>query len=131
MLDLHPNPLLRQAEGELVPSPRVGGRDRVRGIGRARKNMLRLCHFIWIAIALIVAGCASEQPATVARALAPGEFADTILTNGKIVTVDERFSVAEALAVRGGRIIAVGSNADIAKLAGSGTHAIHLRGRTV
>ena len=87
--------------------------------------------FIWLAFALLLAACASEQPVTVSRALAPGEFPDTILTNGKIVTVDDRFSVAQALAVRGGRIIAVGSNADIAKLAGSATQAIDLRGRTV
>jgi predicted amidohydrolase YtcJ len=93
--------------------------------------MLRLCHFICIAITLAIAGCASEQPRTVARALAPGEFADTILTNGKVVTVDERFSIAQALAVKSGRVLAVGSSTDIAKLAGSGTQTIDLKGRTV
>jgi predicted amidohydrolase YtcJ len=56
---------------------------------------------------------------------------DLILSNGKIVTVDERFTIAQAVAVRGDRIVAVGSNADIGKLAGAGTRRIDLGGRTV
>src|SRR4051812_41464509 len=93
--------------------------------------MVRITQFIWIAIAVVIGGCASEQPATVARALAPGEYADTILTNGKIVTVDERFTIVQALALKSGRIVAAGSTADVAKLAGSGTQTIDLKGRTV
>jgi predicted amidohydrolase YtcJ len=93
--------------------------------------MVRVWQFICIAIALTISGCASEQPATVPRALAPGEYADTILMNGKIVTVDERFTISQALAVKSGRIVAVGSSADVAKLAGSGTQEIDLKGRTV
>ena len=38
--------------------------------------------------------------------------ADIVLFNGKIVTVDDRFTIAEALAIKGERILAVGSNAD-------------------
>jgi adenine deaminase len=34
---------------------------------------------------------------------------DLILTNGKIITVDERFTIAQAIAVRGERIVAVGT----------------------
>ncbi len=56
---------------------------------------------------------------------------DLILSNGKIVTVDERFTIAQAVAVRGDRIVAVGSNADLGKLAGAGTRRIDLGGRTV
>ena len=56
---------------------------------------------------------------------------DTILVNGKVVTVDAAFSIQEALAVRDGRIIAVGRSADIRTLAGQGTRTIDLRGRTV
>jgi len=40
-------------------------------------------------------------------------FPDVILTRGKIVTVDSRFSIGEALAIRGETIAAVGSAADI------------------
>jgi len=54
-----------------------------------------------------------------------------IFTNGKVVTIDGMFTIAEAIAVTGNRITAVGSNAAIASLAGSGTRAIDLGGHTV
>ena len=57
--------------------------------------------------------------------------ADLILSNGKIITVDDQFSIAQAVAVRGDRIVAVGSNADINKLAGPNTRRIDLRGKAV
>src|SRR5262245_8291637 len=57
--------------------------------------------------------------------------ADTILVGGKIVTVDDRFTIAEALAIRGQRIVAVGTNAEIEKLKGPQTRTIALNGRTV
>jgi predicted amidohydrolase YtcJ len=53
------------------------------------------------------------------------------LTNGKIITVDDRFSIAQAVAVRGDRIVAVGTNQDITRLAGPSTRRIDLRGRSV
>ena len=56
---------------------------------------------------------------------------DVIFHNGKVVTVDTSFSIAEALAVDGERITAVGSNAEILKLAGPDTQRIDLMGRTV
>ncbi|MBY0269904.1 MAG: amidohydrolase [Burkholderiales bacterium] len=56
---------------------------------------------------------------------------DTILVNGKIITVDDRFSIVQALAIKNQRIVAAGSSADIRKLAGSGTTVIDLQGRTV
>ena len=43
--------------------------------------------------------------------------ADLILSNGKIITVDERFTIAQAVAVRGSQIVAVGTNQDINRLA--------------
>ena len=66
--------------------------------------------------------------ATPAAAQTP---ADIILVNGKIVTVDDRFTIAEAIAIRGQRIVAVGSNAEIGKLKGPQTRTIELAGRTV
>lgn len=56
---------------------------------------------------------------------------DLILTNGKIITVDDRFTIAQAVAIRGERIIAVGATADVARLTGSDTRAIDLQGRSV
>jgi predicted amidohydrolase YtcJ len=57
--------------------------------------------------------------------------ADTILVNGKVLTVDRQFSTREALAIRDGKITAVGSNADARKQAGPQTRVIDLQGRTV
>jgi predicted amidohydrolase YtcJ len=56
---------------------------------------------------------------------------DSIIINGKIVTVDNDFSIAEAVAVKGDKIIGVGSNADIKKLAGENTKVMDLKGATV
>lgn len=56
---------------------------------------------------------------------------DFILSNGKIITVDARFSIAEAVAVRGEHIVAVGSNEQIGALAGPDTTMIDLKGRSV
>jgi len=57
--------------------------------------------------------------------------ADLVLTSGKIITVDNKFTIAQAVAVRGDRLVAVGSNADINKLAGPGTRRIDLGGKAV
>ena len=65
--------------------------------------------------------------ATVAGAQTP----DTILLNGKILTLDAKSTVALAVAISDGRVAAVGSSDDIRKLAGSSTRVIDLRGRTV
>jgi predicted amidohydrolase YtcJ len=62
---------------------------------------------------------------------ASAQTADLVLTNGKIVTVDDRFTIAQALAVKGGRVIAVGSDADIEKLKGPATQVIDVQRRTV
>ena len=64
-------------------------------------------------------------------ALYAQEAADTILLNGKIVTVDDYFSIQEAVAIRGERIAAVGSNEAIRALGGPDTRTIDLGGRTV
>jgi predicted amidohydrolase YtcJ len=73
------------------------------------------------AVLLVLAGvlCA-QQPAP-----------DLILSNGKIVTVDERFRIAQAVAIQGSRIVAVGSNQEMDRLAGANTRRIDLMGRTV
>lgn len=56
---------------------------------------------------------------------------DLIIHNGKIVTVDDRFSIAQAMAVRGDRIQEVGRNEDVLKRAGPATVLIDLQGKTV
>jgi len=59
------------------------------------------------------------------------DTADMVLVNGKVVTVDDRFSIVEALAIKGERVLAAGSNADIGRFAGESTRRIDLQGRTV
>ena len=62
---------------------------------------------------------------------ASAETADTVLFNGKIVTVDKDFSIREALAIANGRVLASGTTAAIKKLAGDKAKMIDLGGRTV
>ena len=52
-----------------------------------------------------------------------------VLLNGKVVTVDEALPEAEAVAVQGDRIVAVGSNAEIEELIGPETRVEDLDGR--
>ena len=66
-----------------------------------------------------------------APAVAPAQPADTVLINGKIVTVDDRFTLAQALAIRAGRIVKVGTTDEIDALKGSSTRIIDLNGRAV
>jgi predicted amidohydrolase YtcJ len=60
---------------------------------------------------------------------------DTILVNGKVITADsddpEAVTIAQAIAIRDGKIIAVGSNAEIRGLAVQGTETVDLNSRTV
>jgi predicted amidohydrolase YtcJ len=74
---------------------------------------------------LTVAVAAETQPQM------PAVPADLVLMNGAVLTVDARDSVAEAVAVSGGRIVAVGSNADIKPRIGPATQVVDLAGRAV
>ena len=56
--------------------------------------------------------------------------ADVVLTNGVVITVDAKDSVVQALAIRGGKIVLVGSSAEVQRLVGPQTEVIDLRGRT-
>ena len=56
---------------------------------------------------------------------------DQILYNGKVLTVDQDFSTASAIAIRGERILAVGETKEIRALAGANTQQMDLEGRTV
>ena len=59
------------------------------------------------------------------------EAPERILLNGKIATVDDFFSIREAVALQGERILAVGSNEDMESLAGPDTEIVDLGGKTV
>lgn len=62
---------------------------------------------------------------------AAAQTADTVLFNGKVVTVDRDFSIREAIAVANGRVLATGTSAAMKKLAGEHARMIDLGGRTV
>ena len=73
--------------------------------------------------------------ALLALLTAPGalaqQAADTIVTRGKILTVDAAFRTVEALAITNGRIVATGTSAEIARYAGKNTQIIDVAGATV
>ncbi|MFM5944274.1 MAG: hypothetical protein ACKO9G_13020, partial [Dolichospermum sp.] len=58
-------------------------------------------------------------------------YADLIFYNGKILTVDRDFSIQQAVAIQDTKILAVGSNETIKRLAGENTTQINLNGKTV
>lgn len=57
--------------------------------------------------------------------------ADLVLLNGKVITLDTAESIAQAVAIEDGKILAVGTNEAIQKHIGSGTRVIRLKGKTV
>src|SRR5688572_10224245 len=88
-----------------------------------------------IAIALTVVALASPGPKTrPATAAAPtaaqSSQADVVLLNGTVITVDPNDTIAEAVAIRGGRILFVGTSAAARKFVGDTTNVIDLAGRT-
>jgi predicted amidohydrolase YtcJ len=82
---------------------------------------MRLFTGKWTILLIAIAGVLHAQQPT----------PDLILSNGKIITVDERFSIAQAVAIQGDRVVAVGTNQAITQLAGTNTRRIDLRGRAV
>lgn len=82
--------------------------------------------FRWTALAALLAATAGCTTAASA-----GAAADLILTNARVYTVDDRQPWAEAVAIDDGRIVAVGSAAEVAKARGEGTRVVDLGGRLV
>jgi predicted amidohydrolase YtcJ len=80
------------------------------------------------AFAAVAAAPAAANPSPAMAAVRP---ADLVLKTGKIITVDRAFTVSEAIAVAGERILAVGPDAQIAAHVAPWTRIIDLAGRTV
>jgi hypothetical protein len=74
---------------------------------------------------LLVFAAAMRPPHSVAQT------ADLILHHGKILTVNAKFDVAEAVAVKGERIVAVGRNTEVLRLKGPVTQMVDLQDKTV
>lgn len=78
------------------------------------------------ALALGVAGCMSGGDGE--AIIKP---ASMVLTNGKVMTMDGKSTLAQAVAIRGNRIVAVGSDTEIARYIGPDTQVIALNGKTL
>ena len=63
--------------------------------------------------------------------IASWAYADTLIVNARVITADAAFSVAEAVAIRDGRFIAVGSRAEVEALSGPATAVIDAGGHAV
>ena len=69
--------------------------------------------------------------AVVTASAAQAQSADAILVNGKVITLDPRSSVAQAIAIRDGKVLATGTDEDVRKRADAHTKVVDLGGRTV
>jgi predicted amidohydrolase YtcJ len=93
-------------------------------MGPILKSVMLVC------FAALVAACGGLE-ADFARSLAVKAPAEVVLRSGKIVTVDSNFSIHQAVAIKDGRFLAVGSDRDMRPLIGPATRVIDLAGRTV
>jgi predicted amidohydrolase YtcJ len=83
---------------------------------------------LWLAVALFISAVPSSAATNQVKLDEPTP--DLVLIHGKILTVDAKDSIAQAVAIRQGKIIAVGSDSDIQTLITSATRVIDLHGRT-
>src|SRR4051812_25974015 len=84
----------------------------------------------WILLAGALAAC-SGGGATVKSSPAPDGAADVVLVGGTVVTMDPLRPRAEAVALRDGRVEAVGSAAEVRRLVGPSTRVVDLEGHAV
>jgi predicted amidohydrolase YtcJ len=85
----------------------------------------------WVAALMMFAAACGGTEVDFARSLAVKAPADLVLRGGKIVTVDKEFSIRQAVAIKDGRFLAVGTERDVRPLIGPRTRVIDLAGRTV
>ena len=84
-----------------------------------------MSHSLRAAFALF---CLTAGPAALRAAEPP---ADLVVRNGKVLTVDAKFTTAEAVAVRDGVFVKVGTDADVKPLIGDKTRVIDAGGKSV
>src|SRR3989441_6458375 len=82
-------------------------------------------------LCLLIASCLLMSINFATHANNPSFAADLIIANGNIRTMDRNHPTTEAIAIHGNRIIAVGSNDEIKKLAGANTKVIDAKGQLV
>ena len=86
---------------------------------------------VTLAVALVAACAPAASPPLPAAPPAPDEVADLVLTGGPILTMRAEAPRAEALAIRGAHVVAVGTAAEVGRFVGPATRVIDLHGRTV
>jgi predicted amidohydrolase YtcJ len=95
--------------------------------GLTRRRFLHLGAAVGLSAVRGATSMATEQhPASTGS-----DQADVIVRNGRIATQDDRRSFAAAVAIKGGRFLAVGTDADVMAYTGEATHVIDVGGRTV
>ena len=92
------------------------------------RNNIVVLICLTVLAATVSAGC--KQDGAPAKANSTAANTDMVLINGKIITVDAKDSIAQGVAIRSGKIIAVGSNAEVQARAGKSARVIDLHGRT-
>ena len=100
------------------------------------KYVRSLPAFALLSACLMTGGCDKSQEPAASQASAaaqlPAEPADEIYTGGEIVTVNDKQPSAEALAVKGGKIVAVGARVDVEKAhKGAATRIVDLGGKVL
>lgn len=83
------------------------------------RRLKNLFNGLFLGLTILISACAS------------GDKADSIYFNGPIYTVDENNPQVEAVAVKGGMIMAIGSATEIMKLHGDATEMVDLKGQTM
>jgi|tagenome__1003787_1003787.scaffolds.fasta_scaffold20988253_6 predicted amidohydrolase YtcJ len=92
------------------------------------RNKLTMLIVLTLFIAILFVACKRDgAPASTGGTISN---TDIVLINGNIITVDGKESIAQAVAISKGKIIAVGSNADVQSRAANGARVIDLHGRT-
>jgi len=84
------------------------------------RAMNRIARLALASVAVVLASCGAE----------PSEPADLVLRGGTVITVDDAIPEGEAVAIRGGRIQAVGTDREIRAFIGRETEVVDLEGRT-
>ena len=109
-----------RGSGIVLPLGMVVASQLQKGISVNRSVTRKATRFVVMG-GVVLAGCADN-------AAAP---ADLVLTGGRVITLDAENRVAEAVAVRGDRVVAVGPVAEIEAMAGPETRRVDLAGRAV
>ena len=94
---------------------------------------MRVLKLRFVAVALVFSACGGpeefEPTAPGAEATPSRVVADAVYTNGRIYTVNERQPWVEAVAIKDGEFLIVGSHADVETVTGSETNVVDLAGR--